>query len=80
MICVFLSFVAGGERILELFGLSLATAVFLDAFVVRSVLLPSVLQILGARTWALPGWLENRLPHIAIGGDLGAVPALEKGT
>ena len=44
MICVFLSFVAGGERVLELFGLSLASAVFLDAFVVRSLLLPSVLQ------------------------------------
>jgi putative drug exporter of the RND superfamily len=66
MICVFLSFVVGGERVLELFGLSLASAVFLDAFVVRSLLLPSVLQILGKRTWALPSWLEHRLPHIAI--------------
>ena len=54
MICVFLSFVLGGERILELFGLSLASAVFLDAFIVRSLLLPSVLQLLGTRTWALP--------------------------
>ncbi len=66
MICVFLSFVAGGERVLELFGLSLACAVFLDAFIVRSVLLPSVLQILGARTWVLPSWLGKRMPHIAI--------------
>jgi putative drug exporter of the RND superfamily len=80
MICVFLSFVAGGERILELFGLSLASAVFLDAFVVRSLLLPSVLQLLGARTWALPGWLQHRLPHIAIDRDLTANrPALEDG-
>ena len=77
MICVFLSFVAGGERILELFGLSLASAVFLDAFVVRSLLLPSVLQILGARTWALPRWLDGRLPHIAIDRDLGTRPAFE---
>jgi putative drug exporter of the RND superfamily len=80
MICVFLSFVAGGERILELFGLSLASAVFLDAFVVRSLLLPSVLQLLGARTWALPGWLQHRLPHIAIDRDLTTNrPALEDG-
>jgi RND superfamily putative drug exporter len=79
MICVFLSFVVGGERVLELFGLSLASAVFLDAFIVRSLLLPSVLQILGRRTWALPGWLENRLPRIAIDRDLGTLPALEEG-
>jgi RND superfamily putative drug exporter len=70
MICVFLSFVVGGERVLELFGLSLASAVFLDAFVVRSLLLPSVLQLLGRRTWALPSWLEHRLPHIAIDREL----------
>jgi RND superfamily putative drug exporter len=79
MICVFLSFVVGGERILELFGLSLASAVFLDAFIVRSLLLPSVLALLGRRTWTLPGWLEHRLPHIAIDRDLGTRPALEDG-
>ena len=79
MICVFLSFVAGGERILELFGLSLASAVFLDAFVVRCLLLPSVLHILGARTWALPSWLGRRLPHIAIDSGAGAQPAFEEG-
>jgi putative drug exporter of the RND superfamily len=73
MICVFLSFVLGGERVLELFGLSLASAVFLDAFVVRCLLLPSVLQLLGRRTWALPSWLERRLPHIAIDRDVAVV-------
>jgi RND superfamily putative drug exporter len=79
MICVFLSFVFGGERVLELFGLSLASAVFLDAFVVRVVLLPSVLQLLGRSTWALPGWLGHRLPHIAIEGSAPALePALEE--
>jgi RND superfamily putative drug exporter len=66
MICVFLSFAVGDERVLKLFGLSLASAVFLDAFVVRSLLLPSVLAILGRRTWALPGWLGRRLPHLAV--------------
>jgi putative drug exporter of the RND superfamily len=66
MICVFLSFVLGDQRALKLFGLSLATGVFVDAFVVRSLLLPSVLHLLGRSTWALPGWLDRRLPSIAI--------------
>jgi RND superfamily putative drug exporter len=66
MICVFLSFAVGDQRVLKLFGLSLASAVFLDAFVVRSLLLPSVLEILGRHTWALPDWLGRRLPHLAI--------------
>jgi RND superfamily putative drug exporter len=66
MICVFASFALGDERVLKLFGLSLATAVFLDAFVVRVVLLPSVLELLGARTWAFPSWLERRLPRLAL--------------
>jgi RND superfamily putative drug exporter len=79
MICVFLSFVVGGERVLELFGLSLASAVFLDAFVVRSLLLPSVLHLLGQRTWALPGWLQHRLPHLAIDRELTIrEPAIEE--
>ncbi|HKN93915.1 MAG TPA: MMPL family transporter [Thermoleophilaceae bacterium] len=66
MVCVFISFVVGDQRVVKLFGLSLASAVFLDAFVVRSLLLPSVLTLLGRRTWALPGALERRLPRLAI--------------
>jgi RND superfamily putative drug exporter len=69
MVCVFLSFAAGDERVLKLFGLSLATGVFIDAFVVRSLLLPAVLQLLGRRTWALPDWLDRRLPHLAIDAE-----------
>jgi RND superfamily putative drug exporter len=80
MICVFASFAVGDERVLKLFGLSLASAVFLDAFVVRSLLLPSVLQLLGRRTWTLPAWMEKRLPHIALDSDLGsASPAFDEG-
>jgi putative drug exporter of the RND superfamily len=66
MVCVFLSFVVGDVRGVKLFGLSLASAVFLDAFVVRSLLLPSALELLGRATWWLPDWLERRLPHLAI--------------
>jgi RND superfamily putative drug exporter len=80
MICVFLSFAVGDQRVLKLFGLSLASAVFLDAFVVRSLLLPSVLELLGRRTWALPAWLGRRLPHLAIdrAETLIPVPAPER--
>ena len=66
MVCVFISFVLSDARIVTMFGLSLATAVFLDAFVVRSLLLPAVLSLLGERTWKLPRLLDRRLPHITI--------------
>jgi putative drug exporter of the RND superfamily len=69
MICVFLSFMVGDQRTLKEFGFGLAAAVFLDALVVRCVLLPAVLQLLGTRTWSLPRWLDARLPHINIEGS-----------
>jgi RND superfamily putative drug exporter len=76
MIAVFASFGAGDERALKLFGVSLATAVFLDAIVIRTILLPAVLELLGDRTWAFPGWLDRRLPRLAIEPELAAVPEL----
>ena len=54
MICVFLSFMLGNERSIKEFGFGLAAAVFLDALVVRCVLLPAVLELLGPVTWRLP--------------------------
>ena len=69
MVCVFLSFVLGDERTLKEFGLGLASAVFLDALVVRCMMLPAVLELLGPLTWRLPGWLDARLPHINIEGS-----------
>jgi putative drug exporter of the RND superfamily len=66
MVAVFGAFALSGERVLELFGLMMATAVFLDAFVIRMVLLPAVLQLLGRRTWAFPHRLDRRLPRLAI--------------
>ncbi len=69
MICVFLSFMLGNERVLKEFGFGLAVAVLLDAVVVRCVLLPAVLELLGPRTWWLPGWLDRVLPHINIEGS-----------
>jgi putative drug exporter of the RND superfamily len=68
MVCVFLSFMLGEDRIIKEFGLSLASAVFLDALVVRCLLLPAVLGIVGRRTWQLPAWLDRLLPRINIEG------------
>jgi putative drug exporter of the RND superfamily len=64
MICVFLAFVLLPERQVKMFGLSLASAVFLDAFVIRCLLLPAVLELLGRRTWWFPKRLGRRLPSV----------------
>jgi RND superfamily putative drug exporter len=69
MICVFLSFMLGDLRAIQEFGFGLAAAVLLDAIVVRCVLLPAVLELLGPTTWRLPRWLDARLPHINIEGS-----------
>jgi RND superfamily putative drug exporter len=69
MIFVFLSFMLGNERPVKEFGFGLAAAVFLDALVVRCVLLPAVLELLGGMTWKLPRWIDSRLPHVNIEGS-----------
>jgi RND superfamily putative drug exporter len=69
MVCVFLSFLLGDERSVKEFGFGLAAAVFLDALVVRCVLLPAVLEILGPLTWKLPRSIDRRLPHVNIEGE-----------
>jgi putative drug exporter of the RND superfamily len=69
MICVFLSFMLGEQRVIKEFGLSLAAAVFLDALIVRCLLLPAVLDLLGDRTWALPAALDRVLPRLNIEGS-----------
>jgi RND superfamily putative drug exporter len=74
MVCVFGSFMLGGERVLKEFGLGLAGAVFLDALVVRCLMLPAVLQLLGSRTWWLPGWLDRLLPRVRIEGTMAGLP------
>ena len=80
MICVFLSFMLGNERVLKEFGFGLAAAVLLDAVIVRCVLLPAVLELLGPTTWKLPRWLDARLPHINIEGSSARALLDERGT
>jgi RND superfamily putative drug exporter len=74
MVFVFLSFMLGEDRVIKEFGLSLASAVFLDALVVRCLLLPAVLHIVGARTWELPAWLDRLLPRVNIEGTVPVPP------
>jgi RND superfamily putative drug exporter len=74
MVAVFGSFAISGNRVVEMFGLAMASAVFLDAIVIRMLLLPAVLTLLGRATWALPGWLELRLPHIALEAERSSKP------
>jgi putative drug exporter of the RND superfamily len=76
MVAVFLSFVLGDERIIKLFGLGLASAIFIDATVVRMVLVPSVMELLGPVNWWLPRWLDQRLPRLAVDVSDPAVAAV----
>jgi putative drug exporter of the RND superfamily len=66
MICVFGSFVLGDLRVLKLFGLGMAVAVLLDATLVRMVLVPSVMEILGRANWWMPRWLDRAVPPLAV--------------
>ena len=63
MVCVFASFALSDIRPLRIFGLGMATAVFVDATVVRMVLVPSLMQLLGRAAWWTPGWLDRLLPQ-----------------
>jgi putative drug exporter of the RND superfamily len=74
MVCVFLSFMLGEDRVIKEFGLSLASAVLLDALVVRCLLLPATLHLLKTATWRLPRWLDRTLPRVNIEGTLLALP------
>jgi RND superfamily putative drug exporter len=66
MISVFLAFVLSGDRVIAMFGIALAAAVALDAFVVRTLLVPALMHLLGGANWWLPRWLDRRMPRISI--------------
>ena len=68
MVLVFGSFILGGERIIELFGVGLASAVLLDALIVRSVLVPALMIVLGDSNWKIPSWLNRALPRLNVEG------------
>jgi len=66
MISVFAAFVFGGQRVIAEFGIGLAAAVFLDAFVLRTVLVPSVMHLFGRANWWLPRAVDRRMPHLSV--------------
>ncbi len=68
MICVFLSFVANPSPMFKMVGLGLATAIAIDASVVRMVLVPATMAVMGRANWWLPRWLDRILPSIEIDG------------
>jgi RND superfamily putative drug exporter len=68
MVAVFGSFVAGDDRTVKLFGMGLAVAVLIDATLVRMVLVPATMELLGDRNWWIPKWLDRVLPKIDVEG------------
>jgi RND superfamily putative drug exporter len=78
MVCVFSAFVLGDDRSLKLFGLGLAVAVLVDATIVRMVLVPATMELLGDGNWWFPRWLDRLLPRVHIEGKHLPVPSEER--
>jgi len=67
---VFLSFVTQPDVIGKMFGVGLGLAILIDVLVVRLVITPAVVSLLGDRAWSLPGWLDRLLPNVSLEGHL----------
>jgi RND superfamily putative drug exporter len=78
MVVVFGSFILENDRVVKLMGTGLATAIFLDATIVRMLLVPATMELLGDRNWWLPRWLGRLLPSIDVEGHAEAVPEDEE--
>ena len=68
MISVFGAFVLGDDPMGKMFGIGMAVAVLLDATLVRMVLVPATMSLVGRANWWLPGWLDRLLPHLDLEG------------
>jgi putative drug exporter of the RND superfamily len=66
MIVVFASFALEADRLAKIFGIGLASAVLIDAVIIRCLLVPAIMELLGRRAWWLPAWLDRRLPRLAV--------------
>jgi RND superfamily putative drug exporter len=75
MISVFASFALGNSPEIKMFGVGLAVAVALDATIVRMIVVPATMTLLGARNWWMPGWLDRILPRLDIEGETVLPPA-----
>ncbi len=74
MVVVFGSFILENDRTFKLMGTGLASAIFLDATIVRMLLVPATMELLGDRNWWLPRWLDRVVPHVAVEGTSAAAP------
>ena len=66
MISVFFSFAFGGQRVIAEFGIGLGGAVLLDAFILRTILVPAIMHAIGKANWWMPKWLDRIVPHVAV--------------
>jgi RND superfamily putative drug exporter len=83
MVCVFAAFGLNDQRVVKEFGIGLASAIFLDATVVRLILVPSLMQLAGDWNWWMPRWLDRILPRLHFDGhafDEPAVPYVSGGS
>jgi len=78
MISVFLGFVLGDDPTIKMMGLGLATAIFVDATIVRVVLVPATMKLMGDANWWIPGWLDRVLPTIEAGSTGFCQPSISK--
>jgi RND superfamily putative drug exporter len=69
MVCVFTSFVLNGDPVVKEFGVGLAVAIAIDSTIVRCLLVPAVMVLLGKHAWWLPRWLDRIVPHVSIEGE-----------
>jgi RND superfamily putative drug exporter len=69
MVCVFASFVLSGDPVVKEFGVGLAVAIAIDSTVVRCLLVPAVMELMGKWAWWMPGWLDRVVPRISIEGE-----------
>jgi RND superfamily putative drug exporter len=74
MILVFLSFLLGGNIIIQQFGIGLAGAIIVDAFIIRTVAVPAIMHLIGKANWWLPGFLDKALPHVNVEAREKATP------
>jgi RND superfamily putative drug exporter len=75
MITVFGGFILGDNRVVKLIGIGLASAIFIDAFVLRTVLVPALMHIFGKSNWWFPKWLDKITPKLGIEPPEDPIPA-----
>jgi RND superfamily putative drug exporter len=69
MVCVFTSFVLSGNPVVKEYGVGLAVAIAIDSTIVRCLLVPAVMELMGKWAWWMPKWLDRVVPHISIEGE-----------